>query len=89
MSCGPYNELTSCQTILDQCVWNVKVYLLQYLLSRVNGIHSTKYLLSNCLDSPLVRKDPELVLKTDSSKTGWGGVIDNNPLKTSGFWSYE
>jgi hypothetical protein len=38
---------------------------------------------------PLVRKDPELVLKTDSSKTGWGGVIDNTTLKTSGFWSYE
>ncbi len=38
---------------------------------------------------PLVRKDPEIVLKTDSSKTGWGGVIDNTTLKTSGFWSYE
>jgi hypothetical protein len=34
---------------------------------------------------PLVRKDPELVLKTDSSKTGWGGVIDNTTLKTVGF----
>ena len=38
---------------------------------------------------PLVRKDPELVLKFDSSKTGWGGVIDNTPLKTSGFWLFE
>jgi hypothetical protein len=38
---------------------------------------------------PLVRKDPELVLKTNSSKTGWGGVIDITTLKTSGFWSYE
>jgi hypothetical protein len=31
----------------------------------------------------------ELLLKNDSSKTGWGGVIDNTPLKTSGFWLYE
>jgi hypothetical protein len=30
-----------------------------------------------------------LLLKTGSSKTGWGGVIDNTTLKTSGLWSYE
>jgi hypothetical protein len=27
--------------------------------------------------------------KTDCSKTGWDGVVENTTLKTGDFWSYE
>lgn len=38
---------------------------------------------------PLIRNEPDLVLKTDSSRIGWGGLIDNTIYQTKGFWSYE
>ena len=37
----------------------------------------------------LILSEPDIVIKTDSSKTGWGGVVENTTLKTGGFWSYE
>ncbi|CAG2216852.1 unnamed protein product [Mytilus edulis] len=72
-------------------------------LKQNNGDFDTKIIISNeSVDvlnwwishvessfKPLVRKDPEIILKTDSSKTGWGGVVDNTQLQTKGFWSYE
>ena len=53
----------------------------------MNPIKTLSWWIENVESSfkPLIRKDPELVLKTDSSKTGWGGVIDKTTLKTSGF----
>ena len=33
--------------------------------------------------------DPDKVIKTDSSNTGCGGIIDGTSVKTGGFWSYE
>lgn len=29
-----------------------------------------------------------MVIKTDSSKTGWGGIIEDTTKKTGGHWSY-
>ena len=37
---------------------------------------------------PIVRSKPDFVLKSDSSKTGWGGLVDKSELKTGGHWSY-
>lgn len=37
---------------------------------------------------PIVRGNHNIVLKSDSSKTGWGGLVDNTDLKTGGHWSY-
>jgi hypothetical protein len=30
-----------------------------------------------------------MILKTDSSQHGWGGVVKNTVLNTKGYWSYE
>jgi hypothetical protein len=30
----------------------------------------------------IVRSKPDIVLKWDSSKTGWGGLVDKSKLKT-------
>ena len=38
---------------------------------------------------PLRREEPTMILKSDSSKTGWGGLVENSSLNTRGFWSYE
>jgi hypothetical protein len=37
----------------------------------------------------LILSEPDIVIKTDSSKTGWDGVVENTTLKTGDFWSYE
>jgi len=36
----------------------------------------------------LHHKEPNMVIKTDSSKTGWGGIIEDTTKKTGGHWSY-
>ena len=33
-------------------------------------------------NKPIVRSKPDIVLKWDSSKTGWGGLVDKSKLKT-------
>jgi hypothetical protein len=29
-----------------------------------------------------------MIIKTDSSKKGWGGLVENTILNTRGFWNY-
>ena len=43
--------------------------------------------LHSCV-KPVSRGPPDMILKTDSSKTGWGGIVENTSLKTGGHWSY-
>ncbi|VDI82133.1 Hypothetical predicted protein [Mytilus galloprovincialis] len=38
---------------------------------------------------PINQKDPDVILKTDSSSKGWGAVVQDTLLETKGFWSYE
>ena len=37
----------------------------------------------------LTRQEPTMILKTDSSQHGWGGVVKNTVLNKKGYWSYE
>lgn len=37
----------------------------------------------------LTRQEPTMILKTDSSQHGSGGVVKNTVLNTKGYWSYE
>lgn len=30
-----------------------------------------------------------MIIKTDSSKKGWGGLVENTILNTKGFWNYD
>ncbi|CAG2213825.1 unnamed protein product [Mytilus edulis] len=39
--------------------------------------------------NPINQKDPDFILKTDSSSKGWGAVVQDTLLETKGFWSYE
>ena len=41
------------------------------------------------VEKPIFRPDSNIVIKTDSSTTGWGGVMEDTVLQTKGFWSYE
>ena len=36
---------------------------------------------------PIVRNEPDIILYSDSSKTGWGGINETFGTKTEGFWS--
>jgi hypothetical protein len=38
--------------------------------------------------TPIVRPQHQITPKSDSSKRGRGGVVDNTQLKTGGHWSY-
>ncbi|CAG2200009.1 unnamed protein product [Mytilus edulis] len=38
---------------------------------------------------PMTLTDPQFILNTDSSNTGWGAVVQDTLFKTKGFWSNE
>lgn len=38
---------------------------------------------------PILLREPNLIIYTDSSKTGWGAVNKTHNVKTEGFWSQE
>ncbi|CAG2240323.1 unnamed protein product [Mytilus edulis] len=38
---------------------------------------------------PMTLIDPQFILNTDSSNTGWGAVVQDTLFETKGFWSYE
>lgn len=38
---------------------------------------------------PIIRPKPDVILESDSSNTGWGGVLRSKELKTGGHWSYS
>ncbi|CAG2254849.1 unnamed protein product [Mytilus edulis] len=38
---------------------------------------------------PMTLTDPQFILNTDSSNTGWGAVVQDTLFETKGFWSYE
>jgi hypothetical protein len=37
----------------------------------------------------IIREDPLMIIKTDSSKKGWGGLVENTILNTRDFWNYD
>ncbi|XP_069106343.1 uncharacterized protein [Argopecten irradians] len=39
--------------------------------------------------NPVYRGSPNLTLETDSSKSGWGGLIKGTSSRTGGHWSYS
>ncbi|XP_071145224.1 uncharacterized protein [Mytilus edulis] len=38
---------------------------------------------------PIIQNDPDIIMFSDSSKTGWGGINKTTGKKTEGFWSAE
>ena len=65
--------------------FEAKIQISEKSKSTLNWWHNN---INSCYKS-LILTDPDKVIKTDSSNTGWGGIIEGTSLKTRGFWSYE